>query len=325
VLPATNERADYLFQSVHRTSFERLHREDGLGWLQAAIWYFKTGKGGAQEKHMTIFGYGINIFHNHREAKRALADVKIKHRLYRVAHLPALLYRSSDAEHTLLFVFFAYRNIEIEAYYEYNGVAPASVSHTLRHIFSRQGSHLAHYARRYSAASREAPTPTSTSTPSPTAASTPTVLPTSTPTLTPTARPTSTATPHPTLTATPTLTPTSVPTVGETATPTATATSTGLTAQATMTSQSYPPGSQATVTVQVSRDGAPVNRARFTGSFAYPGKLSNCSGTTDTSGAGSCATLVPNEPNGTVVTVTVQVIAVTGEHVEVSTSFTVQR
>src|SRR5579875_2804322 len=41
--PPTNDQADRLLGPVHRTSFAKLQREDGLGWLQAAIWHFTTG------------------------------------------------------------------------------------------------------------------------------------------------------------------------------------------------------------------------------------------------------------------------------------------
>jgi hypothetical protein len=92
-----------------------------------------------------------------------------------------------------------------------------------------------------------------------------------------------------------------------------------------MTSQTYAPNTEATVTVQVMGNGSPVSQARFTASFAYPGKLESCSGTTDATGGGFCSTPVPIEPNGTVVDVSVEVIAPSGGQAQASASFTVQR
>lgn len=223
VQPATNAQADVLFRNAHHSSFERLHRIDGVGWLQAAVWHFSTGRGAATQKHQTIFGYGINIFKTAQAASRALNDVKIVRTSYTVAHLPAQRFISSDARETLDFVFFAYRDVEIEAYYEYTGVAPKSLAKKLHHLFSKQNSHLAHLARVYSRLMHQVPTATATLVPSPTA--TPMLTATS-PTNTPSPTPKPSATSSPTPTASPATTPAATATVTSTPTPAATNTAT---------------------------------------------------------------------------------------------------
>ena len=309
--PATNAEADQLLGPAHSSTFERLHRIDGEGWLQAALWSFRTGKGMAAEQHSTIFGYGLNVFKNRHQAQGALADVKIQTRPYRVAHLHALLYTSSDVRQTLVFVFFAYRNIEVEAYYEYSGVAPTHLARTLRHIFSRQSSHLAHLARRLAHELRVQPTPsptaTSTATPSPTATLTPTL--TSTPTVTPTTTPRPSATPAP----------------SPTPTPTATSTPTGFVVHASMTQPTYAPGEDAVVQVEVTLDQQLVAGAQMIAQYHEPYKTLICSATTDAKGMASCFTIVPNLPNGTQIFVEVNVVGPNGEGAMTSTSFTVER
>src|SRR5438105_1439113 len=86
--PATNSEADRLLGPVHRSSFERLHRLDALGWLQAAQWHFNTGRGRARWHHLTIFGYGINVFRTKKQAEQVLRDVKLKTRPFGVSRLP---------------------------------------------------------------------------------------------------------------------------------------------------------------------------------------------------------------------------------------------
>jgi hypothetical protein len=180
-LPATNREVDIRFGPVHRSSFDRLHRIDGDGWLQAGIWHFTTGRGATKWRHRTVFLYAINLFHNHQEATRAVADEKLRTHVSKLAHLPARLYRVSDVHQTLVFAFFAYREVEVEAYYEYRGVAPTSLAAAVRHKFSTQTSHLAHYARQLSALDHRKATPT----PRPTGTPLPTPVPSEMPTVVP--------------------------------------------------------------------------------------------------------------------------------------------
>lgn len=309
-LPATNDQADRLLGPAHRTPFAGLHRLDGLGWLQAAIWHFKTGRGGATQQHQTVFGYGINVFHNAAQARRALADVKIKRRAYRVAHLPALLYQSTDVRQTLLFVFFAYKSVEVEAYYEYVGVATNYQAKMLRHTFSRQASHLAHLARGLARTLNEQPTPPPTATPSPVPTSTPAPTATVTSTPSPTPTPVATAAP-PTATSTPVPTASPSPTAG----PTATAAPAGFAMQAQLTKPAVPPGGMATVQVQVTRNGQPAAGATLSANFQFPKQPESCVGITDKSGIASCSVTVPTLPDGTQIQVAVQVVGAAGENV----------
>jgi len=314
-IPATNTEADRLLGPAHRSMFDQLHRLDGAGWLQAAVWHFKTGKGGAAQVHQTIFGYGINVFKNAKAARNALADVKIKTTRYGLSNLSAWAFRSSDVRVTLVFVFFTYRSIEVEAYYEYRGVAPVRLSKRLRHTFSRQVSHLGHLARVLSSRMRQMPTPSPTDTPTDTPTVTP--LPTITPTASPTVTPTRTPIPPTTLKPSPTPTPTS--------TPTPTATPSGLTVVATTTQPAYPPGGTAVLNVTVMVNGRPVANAQVVAKFYYPSQVVTCQATSDAAGVASCTEIVPELANGTVVLVQVYVAAPDGESAQTSTTFTVQR
>lgn len=317
-LPATNEVADQLLGPVHRSHFGVLHRVDGDGWLQAAKWHFKTGRGAAKWDHLTIFGYAINVFRSARQAKHALQDVKIKTQPFRVAHLSALFYRSSDANETLVFHFFVYKSVEVEAYYEYKGSAPVSVAASLHHIFSRQSSHLARLAQKLSQRMGQAPptpTATMTATPSPTATATPTLTPTAVSIATPTAPP------LPTATAPPTSTPSPSPTLAPTATPTAA----GMVVQASTTSPSYAPGALATLNVKVSIGNEPVSGAKVIATFFFPGHTSTCSTTTDQTGSASCSLLVPSAPNGSQVYISIDVASSNGESASTSTTFIIQQ
>jgi hypothetical protein len=313
-IPATNVEADRLLGPAHRSVFDKLHRVDGAGWLQAAIWYFKTGKGGAAQIHQTLFGYGINVFKNARAARIALSDVKIKTTRYGLSNLSAWAYRSSDVRVTLVFVFFAYRSIEVEAYYEYRGVAPLRLSKRLRHAFSRQVSHLGHLARVLSSRMRQTPTPAPTDTPTdtPTATPSPTIRPTASPTGTPTSTPIPTATQKPSPTPTPT------------STPTPTATPTGLQAVASMMQPVYPPGGTAILNVAVTLNGQSVAHAQVVAKFSYPSQVVTCQTASDATGVATCSEIVPPLANGTVILVQVYVAAPDGESVQTSTTFTVQ-
>lgn len=307
--PATNAEADRLLGPVHRSSFERLHREDGQGWIQAALWSFRTGRGGNVVRHATIFGYGINVFGRASQARHALVDLKVQTRTYRVAHLSALLFQTSTVHQTLVFLFFVYHTIEVETYYEYQGVAPTRLARSIRHTFSRQSSHLAHLARVLTRAIQQHPTATPTDTLTPTL----TPSPTSTATLT--------ATPGPTSTPRPTATPFPSPTPR----PTATATPAGFMAQASMTQATYAPQDTAVLNVVVTENGQPVAGALVVATFYYPSRLVTCTATTDATGTATCAEVVPNLPNGTQVFVQVQVAGPAGESAQTSTSFTVER
>lgn len=308
-LPATNAVADTYFGPVHRSSFSRLRRIDGEGWIQAGVWHFHTGRGTATKSHRTVFAYGIHVFKGMRGAQRALNDVKLRTRAYRVAHIWTRRYSVSAANGTLVFDFFRIGPIEVESYFEYTGVAPQSLRDSLRHAFSTQSSHLVALTRRYSTALRQHPaTPTSV----PTA--------TSTDTATPTATSTDTATPLPTSSATP------LPTPRPTNTPTATLTPTpaGLVISAAPTAPSFAVGQLATVSVHVTFDGAPVADARVSVTMLFPGNNGTCVGHTDAGGTASCSVVVPSEPSGTRVPVLVEATTPQGDSGLTSTSFTIK-
>jgi hypothetical protein len=281
---------------------------DGSGWLQFAAWAFTTGRGGAAQTHSTIFGYGINLFHGAGQAARALSDVKLKTRPFRVAHLPALYYRSSDVNETLVFVFFAYKAVEVEAYYEYAGVAPAGVARRLGKYFSRQRSHLAARVRALNRTVHA--TATSTATLRPEATDTPTPAPTATVTETPPPAPSSTAT----ATAAPTSTPlpaTATPSATLTPLPTATATATPivLMVSATIEPGDHSPGKEALLDSQVTSNNQPVPGATIQAVFFFPGGAQSCQSRSDANGDASCGVSVPAVPKGSRVEVDVHAFA----------------
>jgi hypothetical protein len=313
-LPATNHVADTYFGPVHRTSFGRLGRIDGEGWIQAGLWHFRTGRGRAVRSHRTVFGYGIHVFKGSKGAKRALGDIKLKTRAVRVAHLWTRRYRASGVKNTLVFDFFTSGPIEVEAYYEYAGVAPANLQRTLRHSFSTQNSHLVALARRYSQALRAHPTaqPTATSVP----ADTPTSIPTETPT--PEVIPTATVAP----TSTPT--PTPLPRATDIPTPVPTATPAGLVVTASATQPSFAVGDLATVTVHVTLDGSPVANATASINYFFPGATTTCVAHTDATGTGSCSVPVPSIPSGSRIPVQLDVSTPSGGTAIASTSFIVK-
>lgn len=320
-LPATNHEVDIRLGPVHRSSFDRLHRIDGDGWLQAAVWHFTTGQGATKWRHRTVFLYAINIFHNHQEAARAVADEKLHAHPSKVAHLPSLLYGVSDVHQTLVFAFFAYREVEVEAYYEYKGVAPTKLARSIRHQFSTQASHLARFARRLSALDHQKPT--STPAPTRTPAPTQTTAPTDTPTTEPqaTLAPTSVGVP----TATPVVLPVANPTntLVPTPRPTATPVPTGLVVQASPQNPSYLVRDNATILVHALLNGQPPVGASVDVSFFFPGNSGNCTATIDSSGNASCSIMVPVVHAGDTIRVNVQVTAVTGETGTANTSFTI--
>src|SRR5579884_3531907 len=164
VLPATNAEADHYFGPVHHTSFQRLHRVDGSGWIQAGLWQYTTGRGENLQIHHTVFAYGIHVFRSHAAARRALHDVRLRTLGTRVTHLYARAYVMSAAQETLVFLFFTYHDVLVESYLEYDGAAPASVSSLLMRDFHRQSSALAHLARRLHRAIHQ-PAPTLTASP----------------------------------------------------------------------------------------------------------------------------------------------------------------
>jgi hypothetical protein len=284
VLPATNKEADRYFGPVHRSRFEALHRIDGGGWIQAGLWHFSTGRGATTHAHQTVFAYGIHVFATKKAAHRALLDVKLKTRATRVARLYALRYVSSDARQTLSFLFFTYHSILVEAYYEYAGVAPASISTSLHHTLATQSSHLAALARWLDHAIHQPPTPTAV------------------PTATDTATPTSTETPSPTATSQPTATalPTGTPRPTATATITPTATPITLTVVGTLSSSTPPPGSSVTIHTHVAFGSQPVSGAIVQSTFYLPNAPLDCTATTNANGDASCFIVIPkNTPTGT--------------------------
>jgi hypothetical protein len=321
-LPATNHEVNLQLGPVHRSTFDQLHRIDGDGWLQAAVWHFTTGRGANKWRHRTIFLYAINIFHNHQEAMHAVVDEKIRARASKVAHLPSLLYRVSDVHGTLVFAFFAFREVEVEAYYEYKGVAPTSLAASVRHKFSTQTSHLAQFARRLSALDHQKPT--STPPPTDTALATSTATPIPSPTIAPTATVAATLVPVPTSTST--LIPTAIETSTPAPTPTQTVTPapTGLVVQAAPQNPTYSVRDNATILVHALLNGQPAVGASVDVSFFFPGNSANCAATIDASGNASCSAAVPVERTGVTIQVNVQVVTTTGVVATTNTSFTIR-
>lgn len=313
VLKPTNAEADHYFGPVHRSPFERLHRIDGAGWMQAGLWHFATGVGGMARQHTVVFAYGIHVFKGKSGARKALLDVKLRTHPSRVVKLYALRYRHSDAQETLVFAFFTFHEVLVEAYYEYHGAAPASTARAMHKAFSKQTSHLASVARQLVRAIHTPPTP----------------VPTATATATATASPTETATPAPTSTlmSVPTVQPSATPIPSPTAfvspTPATTATSASLMIEAHPTSPTFAPGSNATVEAHVSIGGQPVVGASVAMSFSVPGQPSYCATKTDPKGGATCSIVIPDDvPSGTRIDVTVTVEGSDGA-ASTSTSFRV--
>ena len=289
--------------------------------MQAAVWHFITGRGATAWHHRTVFLYAINLFHTSRQASHAVADEKLRTHATRIAHLPALRYGVSDVHETLVFAFFSYREVEVEAYYEYRGVAPTALATAIHHTFSTQTSHLAHVARRLSALIHTAPTATHvpTNTPSP--------KPTLTPTATLTAAPSATAViVPPTSTVAPTPTPFPIPTSPPppTPSPTVAPSPTGLVVQAQPQNPTYAVRDNATVLVHATFNGQPAVGASVNVSVFFPGNPTNCGATIDAAGNASCSVVVPVERSGTAIQVNVQVVSTTGEIATTNTSFTIR-
>jgi hypothetical protein len=318
-LVSTNAIADQYFGPAHRSSFSKLGRLDGDGWIQAGLWQFTTGRGGALRTHHTVFAYGIHVFKGEKGSRRALNDVKLRTRSFSVGHRPTKLYRVSDAHNTLVFNFFVVGPLEVESYYEFNGAAPADVAKKLDHSYSTQRSHLMALAMKYSSALRAHPTatPRPSATPTATASPTATLMPTATPSPTPVP-----ATAVPTATNLATATPTRVPT--KTPTPSPTPTPAGLVLTAAPTAAGFAPGDLATVKVTVTNNGAPVVGASAALTFFFPSGSETCSDHTDEAGATSCSVVVPSSaPSGIHVNVSVDVTTPDGGAVLGSTSITI--
>jgi hypothetical protein len=328
-LPATNTNAQMYFGPAHRSSFDKLRRLDGEGWIQAGLWQFSTGRGAAVRLHRTVFVYGIHVFKGSHGALRALHDVKLRTRAFQVAHLPTRLYRLSDVRGTLVFDFFSIGAVEVESYYQYRGVAPRSVRAIIDQKYSTQRSHLVALARKYSAALKAHPTSTPRPTAVPTDTATPTATATAAPTATetPTARPTATASStivaSPTATSQPVATP--VPTSTPTATPTITppASSQGVAVTAKPEAPAYAVGDLANVDIAVTFNGAASSNATVSATYAFPGSPEKFVGHTDADGHIVFSGPVPQEPPGTVVVISVEVTTVTGGTGQTTTSFTV--
>lgn len=311
VLPATNHVANRYFGPVHRSSFGALHRIDGAGWLQAAVWRFTTGKGGARRTHQTIFAYAINVYPSKKDARAAVSNVKIKTRPYRVSKIYSRLYQHTDGRETLDFLFFSYHSIEVESYYEYTGTAPAGIARSLHALFLKQGRHLAAMARKLHNSITSPPPPPDTATPVPTDTATPPPTDTPTPIATSVpATPTATAVP-------PTATPYPSPTPTNTPIPVLT-----LTAEAG--SQTYAPNTQATVNVKVTLGTSPVAGAQVSMTFEFPGSPAFCNTVTDDSGNASCSAVIPAAtPANTTITVYITVRTPSGGEVNGTATFKV--
>jgi hypothetical protein len=254
--------------------------------------------------------------------------VRLKLKPHRLGHLWGHIFRSSDARQTIDFVFFTYHSVEVEAYFEYNGAAPAGRTRSLRHRFSTQQSHLAHYARQVQTALHATATPSATATSSPTSTATETGTATAPPAPTLTATPTLTSTPapSPTLTQTATASPTATTVLTDTPTPEPTATPrfSVLTVTATMTSDRYLIGRAATVQATVTQGGNPVQGARIVATFQFPSGQQTCTALSDGSGTGVCQVLVPTTvPDGTSVEVDVAATGADGYQGWATTSFVV--
>ncbi|MGH2441900.1 MAG: hypothetical protein ACRDFX_01905 [Chloroflexota bacterium] len=302
VIPSTDAAADHYLSPVHRSTFETLGRLDATGWLQFATWHFRTGSGHHAKSHTTVFGYALNVFASYRVARKAIADVKLHTHTMHVAHLLARRFVASNSRHTLIFTFYRFHSVEIEAYYEYSGVAPHSVATSLKHVYSRQLSHLAHLARVYEKnPPRPSPSPTSTLQPSPT----PTAIPT--PISTPVATNTSVPVPTATVAATPTPAPTStaspVPTATRAPTPTSTPVLLQVTASTQLNSQD-----EVVLTAMVTENGHPTAGIDVSVSFPFPSHPENCSATSGTTGQAVCSVHLPPPSGRTTVHVTVQAI-----------------
>jgi hypothetical protein len=299
VLPATNSVTNRYFGPVHRSSFDALHRIDGAGWVQAAVWHFSTGKGGARRTHQTIFAYAINVYSSKKRAQTAVKNVKIKTTPYRVSRIYCRLYQHIDGRETLVFLFFSFRSIEVESYYEYTGTAPAKVARSLRSLFNRQASHLAGVARKlHRSIVSPPPPPLATATPEASATPTATDIP-------PTATATVTAT-VPAATATATAVP---PTPTTLPSPTPTATPVPLLALTAWTSAlSYAPGASAEVTVKVMLGASPVSGAQVSMTLESQSEPDECDAITDSSGSASCTfTVPPDTPDGSSLSVSITV------------------
>lgn len=301
VYPATNAEADIRFDRVHRSTFEHLQRIDGLGWLQAAVWHFEVGRGAARQRHLVTYGYAINVFPNVHQAWKAVRDVRLRVKWFRVAHIPATKYSASDAHVSLDFVFFAYGSVEVESYYEYLGAAPEQLAHMLYRTFSRQDSHLAQMARLLNTSLHATPTVTPP--------------PTGTPLPSPAATPAPVSTPTPVPTAVPTDTPTATPPPTSTPTPTATPKPAGLILQPSMGQPAYAPGDNAVVNARVTNDGAPVANSHIYVTVLFPGQSETCMATTDATGFASCSVVVPKLARGLTIDVWVQAETPSGANI----------
>lgn len=316
---SSDDNVDKYFGAAHRSSFHALHRRNGVGWIQAALWHFSTGKAALRHRHTVVFAYALNIFPRASGAKRALGDLKLRTRPWRVAKWWIHLYRQGNVRHTLTYAAFSYSRTEVECYVEYTGRAPRHIRTLLQRDFTRQVSHLVHLVQVYHRAmvATSTPVPTATVTPSPTA----TPLPTNTPTAIP-----PTATPTTLPTATPAMLPTATPLPVATATPVPpTPVPASFTLAASTSQPGYRPGSLATIVAQVTKGGEPVEGAQIIANVYFVGHFEGCSGFTDVTGTVSCQVAVPDSAvDGSQVRVQVQ--AVKGnDNVQTWISFAINR
>lgn len=356
--PSTNVDATKYFGAVHRSSFAHLGRVEGAGWIQAALWHFSTGTGALKVQHSTVFAYTINVFKTSGAAQKALNDVKLSTHPFTVAHLPAHLFHRGNVHQTLTYVFFTDANLEVETYYEYDGVPSVSQLTTMRRAFSTQRAHLVHLARAYHSAARATPTDTPTlvptDTPTPLPTSTPIPLPTDTATPLPTSTPVPTSTPAPTVTPAPVSTPTSTPVPTPTASPVPTATSiptvtsiptatpfptppsvpsptpvqansNGFNLSATTDKPAYRPGALVTVNTVVTLNGQPVADSHILAGFYFPNHYETCTGITNASGVATCQVQVPdNAVDGSHILVQVEAVKDSNSAI-VSLTFAIDR
>lgn len=75
----------------------------------------------------------------------------------------------------------------------------------------------------------------------------------------------------------------------------------------------------------VTDNNVPVAGAQVIAKFTFPDRVATCTATTDSTGVATCAELVPNLPDGTLIYVQVNVATPDGQSDTTSTSFTIQR
>jgi hypothetical protein len=92
-----------------------------------------------------------------------------------------------------------------------------------------------------------------------------------------------------------------------------------------MSQSAYPPNGTAVLDIVVTLNGLPVAGVEVTAQFDFPGGTAICIATTDASGKAACTEAIPNLPEGTEVSVDVQVGGPNGQTASALTQFVVHR